>query len=506
MPGESGFRVSKRLTGKIGSTTTKEVIRMNDKPLDRLEHLRKKNVKNSMWINKNLYRFFFLEEIYSVVYKRIKSKGNFVNKKFEEKLLTSKIQYVIDLMRHNKFNYITQEFFDTLALDKKDLHKEFSFYLELIKEIVQMLLILVYQPFFLKNKQELFLRSSFFSHKKKVNCQFKMTSWVIQSNYRSTFNEINLGCIINLLRERIKDERFLSLILNILKFESFQKSNKKSQLDEILHPDGEILSSLLKSLYFRELDRFVQKKFLMRDQVKILIEKQRLEACRFVVINNYKKQDLKNNVSFIVKENHILDSCTLKTQELPDSVSINPTLLVKNIYIRYIDQWILGIDNGYSVVFNLKHEILQFLQSKLKFKITEDKLQITSLCNQQVTFLNYQIGTTLTNKSNCVVNDVVVLKIPVRKVVAMLSERGFCNRSGKPKSKKSWITHEDNKIIKNYNVLLKKIIMYYIKTNNFNKLIHIQRILKISCLHTLAQRHKSSLRKIFEKYAFKLKM
>lgn len=473
---------------------------MNDKPLERLEHLKKKNIKNSKWINQNLYRFFFLEKIYIVAYKKTKYK------KFEVKSLTSKIQYLVHLMRQNKFDFIIRKFFDTLAKDQQDLHDEVSFYIDLVKEIVKMLLIVVYQPSFLSNTQKLFLRPSFFADEKEVHYQLSTVKWIIQSNYLSTWNTISSSFVISLLRERIKDERFLSLILSILKFESFQKDDKKLQLNKILNSSSLTLSSILKSVYFRELDLFIQKNHHLLDQVNILTTKQTLETCKFIMRNHCKKKESKNNLFLNLKERNFLDLRRLTTQKFLHSIPNNLPSAVKKIYVRYIDEWIVGINDSYSTALNLKYELLRFLQNKLKFKINDDEIQVISLYTQQLTFLNYQIKVNLNNNSNRLVSYFITLNTPIRKVVAMLAERGFCDRSGKPKSKKSWIVHEDNKIIRNYNVLLKKIITYYIKTDNFNKLFHIQRILKISCLHTLAHRHKSSLRKIFEKYAFKLKM
>jgi nicotine oxidoreductase len=49
---------------------------MSQKTLDRLEHLRKLN-SNRQWVNHELYRLLYSEELYVVAYERIKSKpGN----------------------------------------------------------------------------------------------------------------------------------------------------------------------------------------------------------------------------------------------------------------------------------------------------------------------------------------------------------------------------------------------------------------------------------------------
>jgi len=50
---------------------------MNHKALDRLEVLRRLNGSNRNWVNKDLYRLLYKEELYIVAYEKIKSKpGN----------------------------------------------------------------------------------------------------------------------------------------------------------------------------------------------------------------------------------------------------------------------------------------------------------------------------------------------------------------------------------------------------------------------------------------------
>jgi nicotine oxidoreductase len=59
---------------------------MSQKTLERLEHLRKWN-SNRQWVNHEIYRLMYKEDLYMVAYERIKSKpGNMTPGTDEEPL------------------------------------------------------------------------------------------------------------------------------------------------------------------------------------------------------------------------------------------------------------------------------------------------------------------------------------------------------------------------------------------------------------------------------------
>src|SRR4030095_5804550 len=81
---------------------------MSQKTLERLEYLRKRN-SNREWINRNLYRLMYEEDLYILAYERIKSKpGNMTPGSDGETLdgfSRKAIQEIIQDMRNERFRF-----------------------------------------------------------------------------------------------------------------------------------------------------------------------------------------------------------------------------------------------------------------------------------------------------------------------------------------------------------------------------------------------------------------
>ncbi len=81
---------------------------MSYKTLERLEHLRKLN-GNRQWVNNDLYRLMYREDLYIVAYERIKSKpGNMTPGTDEETLdgfSLETIRGIINEMRTEQFRF-----------------------------------------------------------------------------------------------------------------------------------------------------------------------------------------------------------------------------------------------------------------------------------------------------------------------------------------------------------------------------------------------------------------
>jgi retron-type reverse transcriptase len=88
---------------------------MSQKTLERLEYLRKAN-RNRRWINQDLYRLMYKEELYIIAYERIKSKpGNMTPGTDEETLdgfCLRTIREIIQQMRTEQFRFkpVRQQF------------------------------------------------------------------------------------------------------------------------------------------------------------------------------------------------------------------------------------------------------------------------------------------------------------------------------------------------------------------------------------------------------------
>ncbi len=60
-------------------------------------------------------------------------------------------------------------------------------------------------------------------------------------------------------------------------------------------------------------------------------------------------------------------------------------------YIRYADDWIVGVVGKYDFTQNLKELIAKFLEEELKLSLSQEKTKITHLGKDRANFLGFRI-------------------------------------------------------------------------------------------------------------------
>ena len=80
------------------------------------------------------------------------------------------------------------------------------------------------------------------------------------------------------------------------------------------------------------------------------------------------------------------------------------------------------------------------------------------------------------------------------KIIRNLYEKNFCNLYGKGCRKKGWIKYPDEVIIIKYNYIIRGLRNYYSPADNLGTSMNrLQYILKYSCAHTLASKHRTRI-------------
>nr|AAS18476.1 maturase K [Gnetum aff. microcarpum Won 533] len=95
-------------------------------------------------------------------------------------------------------------------------------------------------------------------------------------------------------------------------------------------------------------------------------------------------------------------------------------------------------------------------------------------------------------------------KIRVISIIEFLSIEGFCDITGKPISKLSWIRFTDDYIFDRYDRSWKFLYYYYSGVINKGSLDRVKYILLFSCFKTLALKHKSTIRVVRKEFDVKL--
>lgn len=249
--------------------------------------------------------------------------------------------------------------------------------------------------------------------------KWRNSNWILELELDSF--SINFGILLNLLRKKIQDERFINLVWCLVKTKGTKEEvNFQSK---ILSPSYLIFQTI----YFHELESFLKSSFL--DPPFLL---------------------LRSNQKIIFA---IFGSRSL-VKEVEDSI--------ENFHKNYFD-------------FSKKRiKVLFFPQNPIFYRGFLLKLKKIGLSSKQVSRVS--------------------LEVPLKIFLNYLVQKNFCFSSGVSLKKKGWMHYSDEKIIERYNKILQDFCSFYFFTENFNKSFkRIEYILKYSCAHTLAAKHRSRI-------------
>lgn len=186
-------------------------------------------------------------------------------------------------------------------------------------------------------------------------------------------------------------------------------------------------------------------------------------------------------------------------------------------YVRYADDWIVLTNAPEEINKVLKEKYKQFLFNDLSATLADDKTFITNLKIKPAHFLGFQISCprgkkvgwykrqtalgTQTIKANITGSRLRIQPDKTRLINRMFM-KAYCDKSGFPREI-GWLSHlEPHIIIERFNSVIQGFANFYAEFIDYPQ-AYLGRwfyILRYSCLKTLAQKFKTSIKKIFNKY------
>jgi group II intron reverse transcriptase/maturase len=483
----------------------------------RLETLKKRNLENNSAINKDLYRLLVRKDFLITCYQNIKSKARNLTRGTDKVTKDRYPEKVIDLiiiaLKDQSWQFkpvrkrnITKVYEKRRSLEVTDIEDK------IIQKGIEMILLSIYDPLFSNSSHGFKIGRSCHSALRLVRTSWLGVKWVIEGHIEDYYDNVDHSILIRILRRKIQDERFINLIWKFLRSGYEQEGDLKPSKKGL--PQGRISLRILTNIYLNELDIFIQ-----------------------TLINQYNFQKRRTNPNYkdgIEKPNYLSfsdrDNGKWKSQPRPNSkISLqeirrltkemlklpSKELIDENykkiIYVRYTDDWILGIIGSKNFSETIHKRIQRFLLEHLKLTLSPEKNDILHFNRQGANFLGYAIKSqqaeiySESSKSKDrfggkkkILFCKPTLLVPMDLVIKGLSEKNFCTKLGFPLKKKGWIVYDDKVIIYRYNSVLQKLHDYYALAHNLRismKRIHF--ILKYSCAHTLAAKHRTRISKQF---------
>lgn len=473
--------------------------------------------KNSSYKFERLYKILFNEEMFYVAYQRIYAKEGNMTKGSDgqtiDNMSLKRIEKLIGALKDETYQPQPSR---RVYIPKKNGKKRPlgvpTFNDKLIQEVVRMVLEAMYEGSFEYTSHGFRPNRSCHTALAHVQKEFSGAKWFIEGDIKGFFDNINHDVLINILKERIADERFIRLIRKFLKagyIEEWQFHNTYSGT-----PQGGITSPILANIYLDKLDKYMKEYITEFDKGK-----KRKSGKESIDFKNAMKRTVRKLKS--VKDENQKAKLVLELKAIEqgrakypngDEMDMNYRRMK---YVRYADDFLIGVIGSKQDAKQIKEDIKMFPADKLALDLSDEKTLVTHT-EKPAKFLGYDITV---RKSNDQRRDKrgalrrtygkrVCLNVNTEVVRKKLFDYGVLEmtiRNGKeiwkPKCRSRLIFNDDLEILDSYNREIVGFYNYYSIANNCaHALNNFNYIMEYSMYKTFAGKYKSCTRKINKKY------
>jgi hypothetical protein len=171
-------------------------------------------------------------------------------------------------------------------------------------------------------------------------------------------------------------------------------------------------------------------------------------------------------------------------------------------YCRYADDWRLGFSGPREEAEQIKTQLAEFLREHRKLELSQEKTLLTHTRTEAARFLGYEIVSQDADDKHCrkvnrrSINGVPGLKVPVAVIRAKCAKY---MRRGQPRQRAERLREADFTMVAQYQADYRGVVQYYLRAFNVHRLWKLHRVMKLSLAKTLADKHRSSVRKVIRK-------
>lgn len=251
---------------------------------------------------------------------------------------------------------------------------------------------------------------------KWIYTQMKSSTWYVEGDIKSYLLTINHEKLMELIERRVKDKKLTGLIREGLKAKIFT-TEESEIIPELGTPQGGILSPLLSNVYLHELDLFMQS---LNEEYENKFGKTRRkinQAALNMINKGLKSENYRRRIPYYDPK----DSGHIKVR-----------------YIRYADDFLVGITGSRNMAENIRGKIGKFLKEELKVELSMEKTHITHI-SKGIPFLGYVIGRRnwftkqrYNGKWRNRIMNIPLLSVDMNRVISKLATNKLCTKDGDP--------------------------------------------------------------------------
>jgi group II intron reverse transcriptase/maturase len=451
-----------------------------------------------------LYRQMFNPQLYLLAYGRIyANKGAMTPGTTPETvdgMSMERISRIITAMRHERYRFrpvrrvhIPKKNGKTRPLGMPTWSDK------LVGEVVRLLLEAYYEPAFSDRSHGFRPGRGCHTALREVANTWTGTTWFIEGDIADCFGSFDHQVMLSILAEKIRDNRFLRLLRNMLRAGYLEDWRWGATLSGV--PQGGIASPVLSSIYLHKLDVFVET----------------------VLIPEYTRGRLRARNPEYRKVEHAIAAARRKGDRaqvrslyrrlhgLPSQDPRDPGYR-RLRYCRYADDTLLGFAGPKAEAEEIKEKLAAFLREDLKLELSPGKTLITHARTQRARFLGYEISVASRDhrtrrpsetdrRNRRSLNGTIVLHVPASVVKAKSAP--YLSR-GKPARRNPMVNDSDYNIVARFGAEYRGIIQYYLLAGDVFRLHRLRWVMETSMLKTLASKHRSTVTKMAARHKAKV--
>lgn len=287
---------------------------------------------------------------------------------------------------------------------------------KIVQEGMRILLDAIFEKSFSKSSHAFQANKGCHTALNQIRTEFSKVNWFIEGGIDQQYPSINHNVLVDLLREKIHDEPFIDLIYKYLKVGYGESATEEIKPMKIGLTQGGLISPVLSNIYMHPFDVWIEDVLILKYSIG-------------------KRKKVNPEYTKMIRNHDRVVGKTIRT-----TIEKDPNY-GRVYYVRYVDDFILGVNGSKQACDKIRNEIKEFLAEKLLLNLTVDKTKIIHSTKGKALFLGYQICCTPIKKMRIGYNTKgrlvrhttrTILLAPISRVLKRLKEKGFLNSNYLP--------------------------------------------------------------------------
>lgn len=279
-----------------------------------------------------------------------------------------------------------------------------------VQELIRIVLNIIYEPVFQEKEYNHGFRPKRGTRSAitKIERESQGMTTAIEGDIKGGYNNVNHKILMNFLKKKIYDRKFLKLVKKGLEQEIIQKNQKKVGMSGI--PQGGIVSPILFNIYMHEFDQMVEEKVgellkkINKEEKRVPAEKastkkykklkSRIDSNRARIKRLIKKHQGLEEGNIDKYRELVLEKRQAKKKRLQVPFIDRKKILLTFSYTRYADDWIILTNASEKHCEKIKKLLTDILKTEFKLELSNEKTKITNLKKEHASFLGFTLKNT----------------------------------------------------------------------------------------------------------------